>query len=146
MSSKYKALLRSKETMNDLDVQKAYDEKLKSAHYFVKRLEGKDKWLLKRNVRRLSFHIDLDFVRTALIDLYKSTEYEDIKQTIKEIHDGTHDLSDLLEEMADKKEYNDAISDIERELLVKEFAEDLKDSNFVQEHIGLLKLKTTLKN
>ena len=146
MSSKYKALLRSKETMGDLDEQKALDEKLRAAHYFVKRLQGKDKWLLKRNVRRLYFHIDLDFVRKALIDLYKRTEHDDIKRIIKEIHDGSHDVSDLLEEMEEQKAYNKAITDIERELLAKEFAQELSEANEVQNQIGLLKLKAPVKN
>jgi hypothetical protein len=140
-NSKYQALLKSSKDKSILKQEEALDDRRKAAAYFVKRLQGANKWLLKRNIRRLCFHLDFDFVRSALMTLYKTTKYDDVKQLIKDIHDGTHDYSDLIEEMRDEQEYNQAIENIEKELLAQEFSQDLVENNYIQDHISLLNTK-----
>jgi hypothetical protein len=145
MSSKYQAILKSSFDKSQLEKEEQLDKRRKAANYYVSRLQGRDKWLLKRNLRRLSFHLDFDFVRKAFIDIYKLTKHDDIKELIKEIHDGTHDLTDLIEEMQDEADYNNALVKIERELLVKEFSQHLTEDNHVKEQIDLLQLKKAIR-
>lgn len=146
MNSKYQALLKSSPDKDTLEKEQKLDQRRKAAQYYVSRLAGRDKWLLTRNVRRLSFHLDFDFVRKALITLYKTTSHDDIKALIKEIHDGTHDFSDLIEEMKEDAEYDAAIAKIEKDLLAKEFAQELQENNFIQDQISLLNQKKSIIN
>ncbi|MCH2227529.1 MAG: hypothetical protein MK033_07125 [Candidatus Caenarcaniphilales bacterium] len=91
------AMLRQKK---DIEEGKRTLERESSARYVLKRLsEETNKYLLTRLVKYCFFILDLSFVREGLIDIYRTTKLDYLKEMIRDLHDGKIDASDISEEI-----------------------------------------------
>jgi hypothetical protein len=88
----------------------------------------KSNWFKCEMLRNLYFYLDFDFVREELKQIYISGN-DEVRSTIKALHDGTLDVSDLIEQAKRNEEYfaeSDAIyAQYERELAEQEMLEAL---------------------
>ncbi len=89
-------------------------------------VKTKSNWFRCEMLRNLYFYLDLDFVREELKQIYLGAN-EQVRTTIKALHDGTLDVSDLIEQAKRNEEYfaeSEAIyTQYERELAEAEQAE-----------------------
>lgn len=106
----YKAMLYSK-TRSVAEEQRE-NERKDNALYIIKCYEkAKSIYFKQRYLRLLALYADLDLVKKSLLKIYSEAEHASTKALIKEIHDGTIDLSDLREEVS---EYEDEIAEINK--------------------------------
>lgn len=60
--------------------------------------KSKSNWFICEMIRSLYFYLDFDFVKEELKQIYVKTTSDQVKTIIRELHDGTLDVSDLIEQ------------------------------------------------
>ena len=93
-NSKYHALLKSKV---NIDQEEQGDRKRSAAEFFLKQLGKGSVWFQIENIKTLFLYIEFDFVKKALMNFYKDCTNPKVKKTIKDLHDGSLDLTELKE-------------------------------------------------
>lgn len=129
---KYFALLKNKKNVKEVKMQEA---RISAAQFLLKQIYSGSLWLRTEAIRMLYFYLDFDFVKNALMNLYKTTKEEEIKQAIKGLHDGTLDVSDLIKEREEYKEYEKMAEEARAEL------ENELDDNVDDSELELVKFK-----
>ncbi len=66
-------------------------------------------------LKKLCFYLDLEFVKEALIEIYRTTKSDLIRETITELHDGTLDIEDYLLTLEQRDELNAYAQELDRE-------------------------------
>lgn len=151
MSSKERALLINRKNIEE---ETKMDKKADAAWYLLSHTRKGSLWFRSDTIRMLYFYLDLQFVRQELIKLYRDSHKEpEIQDLIKSMYDGTVDVDDLLEEMADLKDMKKSV-ELSQEEYLKEFEDGVdkkepieKDSSFELNQmpsISLLKYKASI--
>jgi hypothetical protein len=70
-------------------------------------------------LKRLYFYLDLDFVKKALIEIYRTADSAALKEAIIELHDGTFDINDYL-------------SYLERRDAIEAYAQKIEDEDALE--------------
>jgi hypothetical protein len=81
------------------------EEKRKSQAKYILSLikKSKSNWFCVEMIRNLHFYIEYDFVKQELKEIYISKSSIEIREAIRGLHDGTIDVSDLMEQINDNK-------------------------------------------
>ena len=109
--NKYSLLIKS----NQVEEEELLDKKKKTARYLLSIAEQGSIWLRIENLKYLSLYADMDFVQKGLIDIYRRSNNEKIRKTIKEIHTGDLDISDIIEFQKQYKEMKNELDQAEEE-------------------------------
>lgn len=83
----------------DIEGQETRQQRRDEAAKFIKILDDEYISVAFRHqtIRKLSFYLDFEFVVQRLIKEYRYSDNEIIKKVVLEVHDGTVDLSDIIE-------------------------------------------------
>jgi hypothetical protein len=100
MSSKYFALLKNKKS--NLEYEMAKDSAEKHARYLIQQLNKGSDWLQIDCIKFLKYFTEFDFVKSALIEKYKTTTSLEIQQIIKDIYDNKLDTSEIDHKIKEK--------------------------------------------
>ena len=129
MSSHYKSLLQAK---SDVDSDLKKDKRTSTAKYLLSQIGKGSIWLQKERIKLLALYIDLDFVKRGLVDLYKSVEIDiQIKESIKNLHDGKLDISGLIEEIKFQQSIEDAVEEDQDEIQGSNKFENISQANLL---------------
>ncbi len=70
-----------------------------NARYILKCIaKSKSNWFICEMLRSLYFYLDFGFVKEELKQIYMQTTSSEVKTIIRELHDGTLDVSDLIQQ------------------------------------------------
>jgi hypothetical protein len=121
---KQHAMLRMKKNLVDADkAPKRYS----SARYFESiLLSSNDDYTLEDAIKSSYFFLDFDFIKEALIKLFRKTESDSIKEHITALHNGTLDVSSIKKQI-------ELCQEIEE---VSEFTESARQI-FISEYLGI---------
>lgn len=121
---KQHAILRMKKNLVDADkAPKRYS----SARYFESiLLSSNDEYTLEDAIKSSYFFLDFDFIKEALIKLFRKTESDSIKEHITALHNGTLDVSSIKKQIELCQEIEEA----------SEFTESARQS-FISEYLGI---------
>jgi hypothetical protein len=77
------------------------EEKRKSqAKYIISLIKrSKSNWFCVEMIRNLYFYLEYDFVKHELREIYINKSSPEIREAIKGLHDGSIEVSDLIEEI-----------------------------------------------
>jgi len=121
---KQHAMLRMKKNLVDADkAPKRYS----SARYFENiLLSNRDEYLLEDAIKSSYFFLDFDFIKEALIKLFRKTESDSIKEHITALYNGSLDVSSIKKQIELCQEIEEA----------NEFTESIKQE-FINEYLGI---------
>jgi hypothetical protein len=125
---KQHAMLRMKKNLVDADkAPKRYS----SARYFENILLSNSddeyaEYILKDAIERSYFFLDFDFIKEALITLFRKTKSDSIKEHITALYNGTLDVSSIEKQIKLCQEIEE----------VSETAE-LATERFINEYLGI---------
>lgn len=104
--------------------------------------DTRSNWLKNELIRQLYFYMDFDFVKFELFKIYKSplTSIK-IRKTIKQLHDGTLDVTDLLEQIKRNEESYREYLELKNNIKSEKLLENTEAPNLDQDYLKLLKAK-----
>jgi hypothetical protein len=84
---------------SNLAVIQELESRQENARYILKCIaKSKSNWFISEMIRNLYFYLDFDFVKGALKHIYITTTSDKVKAIIRDLHDGTLDVSDLVKQ------------------------------------------------
>lgn len=122
---KQHAMLRMKKNLVDADkAPKRYS----SARYFENILlsNSDGEYILKDAIERSYFFLDFDFIKEALVTLFRKTKSDSIKKHITALYNGTLDISSIEKQIKLCQEIEEASE-----------AAELSTEKFINEYLGI---------
>lgn len=85
---------------NDINEFEKKSKRESNAWYLLESIKrSKSDWVKCEFVKSLSLYLDLEFVKQELMMIYKITSSIELRKTIKNLHDGTIDLTQFYKEL-----------------------------------------------
>jgi hypothetical protein len=85
---------------NDINEFEKKSKRESNAWYLLESIKrSKSDWVKTEFVKSLSLYLDLEFVKQELMMIYKKTSSNELRKTIKNLHDGTLDLTQFYKEL-----------------------------------------------
>lgn len=125
---KQHAMLRMKKNLVDAEQD---PRRYSSARYFENILLSNSdneygEYILKDAIERSYFFLDFDFIKEALIKLFRRTKSDSIKEHITALHNGTLDVSSIEKQIKLCQEIEEASE-----------AAELAKEKFISEYLGI---------
>ena len=140
-NSKYLALLKNDEgALNDAEQE---DKRVDAAQFLVKQLFTGSNWFKLEMIKKLSFYTDIPLVRNSLVKFYKQTDDLELKRAIKECHDGTLDVQELIEQKEEEERMEREVAEIVKRMKADDAPSPFEDDECgATDHMSLLAMKT----